>query len=139
CTAVLPAWSASSQHDLTDPALGFAAAVRGLGHGAEPWDARQAAMARYSRTGFEAAAVTAMVAAVAARIPARHRVAVLRFGHPYAVVAVATNPAADRQRPRAGGHPWHGLPVFSAWVSKPDDADDDDADDGGHEPAGKPL
>jgi hypothetical protein len=139
CTAVLPAWSASSRHDLTDPALGFAAAVRGMGHGAESWDARQAAMARYSRTGFEAAAVTAMVAAVAARIPARHRLAELRFGHPYAVVAVATHPATGREPPPAGGDLWHGLPVFSAWVSEPDDADDDDADGSGDGPAGRPL
>jgi hypothetical protein len=126
CTAILPAWSASSRQDLTDPELGFAAAVRGLVPAAERWDARQAAMARYSRTGFEAAATTAMAARVAARIPARHRVAELRFAHPYAVVAVATDAAADRgQPPRAVG-PWHGLPVFSAWVSEPDDADTDD-------------
>ncbi len=134
CTAVLPAWSASSRHDLTDPVLGFAAAVRGLVPGADAWDARQAAIARYSRTGFEAAAITTMVAAVAARIPARHRVAELRFAHPYAVVAVATDPATDRGRPRTAGSPWHGLPVFSAWVSEPDDADEDD-----HVPAGGQL
>jgi hypothetical protein len=43
------------------------------------------------------------------------RVAELRFGHPYAVVAVAT----DR---RVGGTgPWHGVPVFSGWVAEPDD------------------
>jgi hypothetical protein len=131
CTAVLPAWSASSRQDLTDPSLGFAAAVRGLVPGAEAWDAQQAAMARYSRTGFEAAAVTAMAARVAARIPAPHRVAELRFAHPYAVVAVATDPAeppADREQPDASRSPWRGVPVFSAWVSAPDnvagDADD---------------
>jgi hypothetical protein len=94
-------------------------------------------MARYSRTGFEAAAVTAMAARVAARIPARHRVAELRFAHPYAVVAIATDPAvppADRERYGAGGSPWRGVPVFSAWVSAPDDADADD-----DVPAGKQL
>lgn len=137
CTAVLPAWSASSRHDLTDPALGFQAAVRGLVPGAETFDARQAAMARYSRLGFEAAAVTAAMVRVAARIPARHRVAELRFGHPYAVVAVATDPAADRERPRSGASPWHGLPVFSAWVTEPDDAVGGDAAD--QPPAGAAL
>ncbi len=135
CMAVMPAWSASSRLDLTDPALGFAAAVHGLvsaaAHdglvpGAGDWDARQAAMARYSRTGFEAAAVTAAVVPMAVRIPARHRAAELRFGHPYAVVAVATDPAAGAERPRSAVSPWHGLPVFSAWVSEPDDADADD-------------
>jgi hypothetical protein len=38
---------------------------------------------------------------------------VLRFGPPYAVVAVTTDPA---------GGPWHGVPVFSAWVARPTDA-----------------
>ena len=122
CTAVLPAWSASSRLDLTDPALGFAAAAHGLVPDAEDFAARQAAMARYTRTGFEAAAVTGIAIRVAAQIPARHRVAELRFGHPYAVVAVATDPAAYT-RPSAGiRSPWHGVPVFSAWVSEPDDA-----------------
>jgi hypothetical protein len=126
CTAVLPAWSASSRLDLTDPALGFAAAARSLIPDAENFDARQAAMARYTRIGFEAAAVTAIAIRSAARIPARHRVAELRFGHPYAVVAVATDPAAARGQTRPAVSPWHGVPVFSAWVSEPDDAAGDD-------------
>jgi hypothetical protein len=134
CIAVMPAWSASSRHDLTDPALGFATAVRSLIPSVEGWDARQAAMARYSRTGFEAAAVTAAAIRVAAQIPARHRVAELRFGHPYAVVAVATDTAGGREEPRSGVSPWHGLPVFSAWVSEPDDAGPDD-----ELPPGTPL
>jgi hypothetical protein len=116
CSAVLPAWSASSELELTDPPLGFAAAKRGLVPGRDPWEARQAAMARYSRTGFEAAAVTAMAVRLAARIPALHREAELRFGHPYAVVALVQD----------SGSPWHGLPVFSAWVTEPEDAGDDE-------------
>jgi len=126
CTAVLPAWSASSRLDLTGPALGFAAAARGLVPDAESFDARQAAMARYTRIGFEAAAVTAIAIRSAVRIPGRHRVAELRFGHPYAVVAVATDPARARDRTRSAVSPWHGVPVFSAWVSEPDDTDADD-------------
>ncbi|HEY7325450.1 MAG TPA: hypothetical protein VH520_11560 [Streptosporangiaceae bacterium] len=114
CSALLPAWSASSQLDLTDPALGFAAARSGLVPGPDPWDARQAAMARYSRTGFEAAAVTGMAVLASARLPARHRHAELRFGHPYAVVALVQD----------AGSPWHGVPVFSAWVTDPEDAGD---------------
>jgi hypothetical protein len=112
CTAVLPAWSARSQQDLSDPSLGFAAAAAALAPG-DPWQARQAAMARYSRVGFEAAAVTGLAIAMAARPsrPGLIRAAELRFGHPYAVVAVA-----------AGDGPWHGLPVFSAWVAQPEDA-----------------
>ncbi|HXW88784.1 MAG TPA: hypothetical protein VEJ42_11045 [Streptosporangiaceae bacterium] len=128
CTAVLPAWSASSRLDLTDPALGFAAARRALVPGDDPWAAAQSAMARYTRTGFEAAAVTALAVGMAARLPARHREAELRFAYPYAVVAFAVNPDADLARPTgAAGSPWHGLPVFSAWVREPDDATDDQA------------
>lgn len=116
CTAVLPAWSAHSAHDLARPDLGFGAAANALAPGT-PWQARQAAMAKYSRTGFEAAAVTALAARAAlARPEQQRRVAELRFGHPYAVVAVAL-----------GGEDaaaWDGVPVFSAWVSEPEDAAD---------------
>jgi len=118
--AVLPAWSAMSDHDLTAPGLGFAAAKHALVQNDDPWQARQVAMARYSRTGFEAAAISAMAVAAAARLPGRHLEVVLRFGHAYAVVAVATA-AASTAGNTAGGR-WHGLPVFSAWVSEPEDA-----------------
>lgn len=131
CTAVLPAWSAESQHALTDPDLGFAAAAQALVPEHDRYDAVQSAMARYSRTGFEAAAVTALAVAAAARISSRRRAAELRFGHPYAVVAFATDPpeAARTPPPPTGAKhgPWHGLPVFSAWVARPEDATDDPA------------
>lgn len=123
CTAVLPAWSASSTHDLTDPAYGFAAAAGVLGKG-DPWEARQAAMARYSRTGFEAAAVTAVAVMLSARLPSkgRQRTAELRFGRPYAVVAVAADDLSSRPPGPLPGAAWRGLPVFSAWVAEPQDA-----------------
>ncbi len=122
CTAVLPAWSATSEHDLSNPSLGFAAARQALAPGPGRWAAPQAATARYSRTGFEAAAVTATAVRLSAFRPVRRRVAELRFGHPYAVVAIAT---AD---PGAGEPAsWHGLPVFSAWVADPQDASDQPA------------
>jgi hypothetical protein len=110
--AVLPAWSARTELDLTDPGLGFGAAMRSLVPG--PWQARQAATARYSRTGFEAAAASAVAGALAMRVPRQGliRTAELRFGHPFAVVAVT-----------AGQGPWHGLPVFSAWVANPENAE----------------
>jgi hypothetical protein len=124
CIAVLPAWSASSKHKLTDPQLGFAAVSRSLVPRARRWDAAQAAMARYSRTGFEAAAVTGFAITSAARAPATRREAELRFAYPYAVVAVTTDGGAGTPDAGARG-PWHGLPVFSAWVSHPEDAADD--------------
>jgi hypothetical protein len=47
----------------------------------------------------------------------RRRVAELRFGQPYAVAAVAIDPGPDGEP-----GPWHGVPVFSAWVTDPRDA-----------------
>ncbi|HEX9230778.1 MAG TPA: serpin family protein [Jatrophihabitantaceae bacterium] len=115
-TAVLPAWSAQSTHELTAPEFGFAAAagmlIALLPPGDYQFEARQSAVARYSRTGFEAAAVTAIGIRATAMLEPRgvRRTAILRFGHPYAVVAVAQ-----------GGGPWHGVPVFSAWVTDPEE------------------
>jgi hypothetical protein len=127
-TTVLPAWSANSKHDLEDPRLGFGAAAMAIA-GPDPWAAKQAAMARYTRVGFEAAAVTALAVALSMRAPSRglRRTAELRFGHPYAVVAVTVDENYDRKlgRPRAG--PWHGIPVFSAWVADPQDAAEEPA------------
>jgi hypothetical protein len=110
--AVLPAWSAMSEHDLRESSFGFACAAAELGRlfGAGGWDAAQAATARYHREGFEAAAVTAVAVRMSFRRPGRRRVAELRFDRPYAVVATAT-----------GAGPWAGLPVFSAWVAEPED------------------
>jgi len=127
CVAVLPAWSANSSHNLADRSLGFAAAKNAIASGPDPWQARQSAMAKYSRTGFEAAAATAVGIALAAMIPGRRREAELRFAHPYAAVAIATDTrGVGRDGGGSGSHgPWHGLPVFSAWVSNPEEAADD--------------
>jgi hypothetical protein len=126
---VLPAWSARTDVDLRgDEALGFAAAARVLAEAlelAEWWyDARQAAMARYSAVGFEAAAVTGLAVLVSGKVsrPGRRRTATVRFAHPFAVVAAAfDDPRARHPSPVPSA--WHGLPVFSAWVSEPTDAD----------------
>jgi hypothetical protein len=114
--AVLPAWSAESTHDLTgDPGLGLPAVTRLfgelLGSASRQFDAKQVAVARYSRFGFEAAAVSAYMYPTSLPPEQLIRRAELRFGHPYAVVAVTQQPDG----------PWHGVPVFSAWVSEPED------------------
>jgi hypothetical protein len=134
CQAVLPAWSAVSNLDLDHAALGFPAVAAtlasALGLGDYRYQARQAAAARYSRFGFEAAAVSALnVAAMAPLLqPGLRRVAELRFGHPFAVVAVTVDEDQSGQlAPQRTA--WHGLPVFSAWVTDPIDA---------AEPAGDP-
>lgn len=126
--AVLPAWSAESEHDLTDEAFGFAAAARPIIALLPPngywFDARQSAVARYTRTGFEAAAVTAFAIESALRVSVTgmNRAAEVRFGHPYAVVAVASDARWIPQRDEIAYGPWHGMPVFSAWITEPDDA-----------------
>ena len=123
CTAILPAWSARSTHQLTDPRLGFAT-VRHALDPIDPWEAKQAAMARYTRIGFEAGAVTELalrLGAIAQR-PGVRRTAQLRFGHPYAVVAVTAGNAQPQDPHPVPRGPWHGLPVFSAWVTDPQDA-----------------
>ncbi|MFC3502076.1 serpin family protein [Micromonospora krabiensis] len=123
-SAVLPCWSAESRHDLTANDLGFDAAARALGEllgqPRLPYQAAQAAMARYGRYGFEAAAVTAFAMATGLPPEGVARVAELRFGHPYAVVAVAT----DRRGGQVG--PWHGVPVYSAWVAQPSELPESD-------------
>ncbi|HEY3088854.1 MAG TPA: serpin family protein [Jatrophihabitantaceae bacterium] len=112
-TALLPTWSAQSDHDLMRPEFGFPAAAQALVELLPPAEyraeAKQSALARYTRTGFEAAAVTAMAIRAVAVIEGRKRTATLRFGHPYAVVA------------RAIGGEWDGVPVFSAWVTEPEE------------------
>ena len=122
CLAVLPAWEARSVHELSDERLGFAAAASALGRG-DPWQARQAAMARYTRVGFEAAAVTAMAVMLSMRSPGIRRTGELRFGHPYAVIAVTTNDSGGMSDSGSEWpERWNGVPVFSAWVAEPAEA-----------------
>jgi hypothetical protein len=122
CVAVLPAWSARSDHELAGVAgLGFdeaaGALIALLPKGDWDYDARQSAYARYSREGFEAAAVTTLGVRLAAAFGGDgvKRTATLRFGHPYAVVATVESDES----------PWDGLPVFSAWVAEPENAEAD--------------
>lgn len=81
-------------------------------------------MARYTAAGFEAAAVTALAFAVSATFPAsgRRRSATVRFAHPYAVVAAAFDGSLDRDASPVPGA-WHALPVFSARVIEPAEAE----------------
>ncbi|MED5815812.1 hypothetical protein VST63_25925 [Mycolicibacterium sp. 050232] len=115
----LPAWSATSDHDLKDaPGVTpvFATLAGFVRDEEQPagLDAKQVAVASYSRTGFKAAAVTAM-GVRAAGMPRFHEVLVkrieIRFNRPFAVLA-----CADR---KAGPEAWRGVPVFSAWITEP--------------------
>ncbi|MEU4159922.1 hypothetical protein [Actinoplanes sp. NPDC026670] len=123
-SAVLPCWSANSTHDLSVTGPGFPAAAEILagllGVDGLPHQAQQTAVARYRQYGFEAAALTSTVSyRSAGRGPMLAREAELRFAHPYAVVAVASQTSGTGSATEPG--PWHGVPVFSAWVSEPDD------------------
>jgi hypothetical protein len=116
CPALLPAWSATSDHDLAqNPTTGFLLAGRALSALADRPHldivGRQAALARYTRTGFEAATITVLAGVTSVPPEGIRREALLRFDRPYAVVAVASQP----------GGPWHGVPVFSAWVTEADE------------------
>jgi hypothetical protein len=122
--SVLPAWSAQTAVDLGGEELGFGPAAgdiaAALGLDDYRYEAKQSAFARYSRTGFEAAAVTGLAVALTAFVgrPGARRTATLRFGHPFAAVAVVTGSRAGNERYPA----WAGLPVFSAWVVRPEEA-----------------
>jgi hypothetical protein len=127
CRAFLPAWEAHSRHDLADRRLGFAAAADAFGGIGDLWEANQAAVARYTRVGFEAAAVTAMGILLSMPPPGLRRTAELRFCHPYAVIAVAADDSAGRgNAPSAWSGRWNGVPVFSAWVAEPREAGNGD-------------
>ncbi|MFZ2174273.1 MAG: hypothetical protein WAW17_09595 [Rhodococcus sp. (in: high G+C Gram-positive bacteria)] len=112
-SAILPAWRAETDIDLADsPAYGFTGATPTLvrllpSDTGLDVDARQSAVASFTRIGFEAAAVTA--GGLMTGVPVERPVleGVFLFGRPYAVVAYAK-----------GGRSWDGLPIFSAWVAK---------------------
>ncbi|MGZ4649439.1 MAG: hypothetical protein ACXV3A_02715, partial [Kineosporiaceae bacterium] len=137
--AVLPAWQAATELDLLrGPSAGaFGAAGQLLGallpeHPLR-LEARQVAVARYTREGFEAAAVTGLGVRLSAVLPLSEvprRTLTLRFGRPYAAVAVAVRPPGETRRSAPGAPAarwatgriapaWFGVPVFSAWVAEP--------------------
>lgn len=117
----LPAWSATSNHDLTT-APGVPLVFDALTGFAREEDlpvdfsAKQTAVASYSKTGFKAAAVTAMAVRAGSMAPVREvlvRRIELRFNRSYAVLACA---ARDE-----GPSAWRGVPVFSAWITEPEE------------------
>lgn len=136
--AALPAWYIARRLSLeessrfgTGPALETLRRLIGP-HRTDLTEAVQAATASFTRYGFEAAAVTAFaVSAAAARVPtarATERIAILRFDHPYAAVAVAGKLSAEvvaGESGSAGGASFTGLPVFAAWVDEPEEPEDD--------------
>jgi hypothetical protein len=130
--AVLPAWSAETTVALNHEELGYPAAARAIKAALDLpgliYEAKQTTLARCSAVGFEAAAITRLVmrSSRPRTRPGHRREATLRFGHPFAVVAVACD---DHRTASSTGTRslWHGLPVFSAWVSEPAEAESAEA------------
>jgi hypothetical protein len=133
--ASLPAWRAEGRLDLKSSDLfGAEPALEVLREliGPRPDDeteAIQVAVASFTRCGFEAAAITAfMVRTSALRVPREtgiERRAILRFDHPYAAVAVAGRPTlVQPEGPTGPRAAFTGLPVFSAWVQEPQEAEE---------------
>ncbi len=126
CVALLPAWSARSVIDLDGPELGFSSAASTLadllGLKTERSRACQGVVARYGAVGFEAGAVSALATLLRAPLGrrGRWRVAKLRFGYPFAVVAVTTTDESDPGASETTKR-WQGLPVFSAWITSPEE------------------
>jgi hypothetical protein len=121
--ASMPAWHIESELDLRSSALfGSEPALETLRAliGPQPTDqtqASQVAVASFTRTGFEAAAVTGFAVAVSAPRPSLGRAATLRFDHPYAAVAVGGGLRGAESR-------FDRLPLFTAWVSEPAEAEE---------------
>lgn len=129
-STLLPAWSAEAEHDILS-APGVPELCETFGTYVldqflpADFEAKQSAVAAYTRTGFKAAAVTAfgMMAgsAMAERATVTRRHALFTFNRAYAVIAVATNrivASADRSSD-SGALAWSGVPVFNAWVTEP--------------------
>lgn len=131
-TAILPAWEARTLTDLGDApgvpaAAGALAALLGADVEGAGVDVQQVAVATFDEKGFAAAAVTAMMIRATSSMASPRsvpvRAAVVQFGRPYAVIAAATRVPRllgdQLTAPDLRGAPWDGMPVFSAWVTRP--------------------
>ena len=128
-----PAWAAQTDHDfLVEQPPGLREAADTLQSLCNPefgpfdTSVKQAVRARFHEHGFEAAAITGAIALAASPLVERverilQRTIELRFNRPYAAVAITVNRSAVHrgQVPDA----WHGMPVFSAWISEPTEPD----------------
>ncbi len=132
-SAVLAAWHVQCELDLKASEL-FSAelALRALIEliGPHPegdrTDAIHSAIASYTPTGFEAGALTALALETTGLTrpmgTGLERSARLYFDHPYAALALAGS-RSDFHRSRAGHTDMFGLPLFSAWIDTPEEAE----------------
>jgi hypothetical protein len=118
--AALPAWRLRGELDLKrSERFGCSAALTTMRAliGPQPDDrteAKQSAVAAFSRFGFEAAAVTGIAVRASAQLPPTERgverTATLCFDHPYVAVAIAAD-----------------LPLFTAWIATPQEPESEPA------------
>lgn len=131
-SAVLAAWSIRGDLDLKvggfgiEPTLDVLLGLIGPSPLGDKSDAVQSAIASYTPTGFEAAAMSILsLRARGMRPPTEkglQRRARLIFDHPYAAIALAGT-TSDFRRARAGHTETFCLPLFSAWVAEPRNPD----------------
>lgn len=108
-TTLLPAWKTENTYEIGEaPTLAFDDVAQRFNDFDMQMNAVQVAVAEYNRTGFEAAALTAMMIGARSCLPkmTMRKAVTLNFNHPYAVIAVV----------REGT--WKNLPVFDGWVSE---------------------
>ena len=140
----IPAWRTPAKTNdlLAPPTRGFEPLIEALRQCLPPipagykFGAAQTAVAEFNQFGFSAAAVSALDAeprcarggwALPLMQTIRVRQAIVRFARPFAVVAVAQ--ATQYPNPNKSwiqilpnpfkGKAWHGIPIFSAWVTEP--------------------
>jgi len=126
--AVLAAWSVRGDLDLKTGGFGIEPALDALlGRiGPSPLGdesvAVQSALASYTPTGFEAAAMSILSLRVGSlALPMEkglERRARLIFDHPFPAIALAGT-TSDFTRARAGHTNMFGLPLFGVWVAEP--------------------
>jgi len=127
-SAVLAAWSVRGDLDLKtggfgiEPALDALLGLIGPSPLGDESEAIQSAIASYTPTGFEAAAIDVLsLRTRGTRRPLEtglERRARLIFDHPYAAVALAGT-TSDFKRARVGHTDMFCLPLFSVWVAEP--------------------
>lgn len=131
--STMPSWRADCVFGLED-APGVSAAFAAMRQFVRPeaprpivFEARQTATAQFGRFGFRAGAVSAFQALLGSAAPKRRpgtlttRIAEIRFNRPYAVVAFA-QPVTFEEEDMG----WIRVPVFSAWVQRPDEVSEAD-------------
>ena len=106
----LPAWKTANEYDLTEAGLGFVESCERFNDIEHKAVFAQVAMAEYNAVGFKAAALTFGMVMRTAAVAKSYEVrkAIVKFNHPYAVVAVTGN----------GTGVWDAIPVFDGWITE---------------------